>query len=92
MSNLGGKSYAPGSGISTYDPPGHTNSTVRKNYSETEKAGLVDGVSALSKFDSEKHGPMYANAVDPISGNFSGRPEPYSSERVSEKGNSFDIC
>lgn len=92
MSNLGGKSHAPGGAGGAYTPPAHTTSTVQKSYSETEKAGLVDGVSALEKTDTEDHGPMYDYTLDPISGNAPERPEPYAADKVSSKGNSFDVC
>jgi len=56
-------------------------------------AGLADGLSSKSAFDSEMGGPTYDYAVDGKTGNASERTQKNpASETASKNGKSFDIC
>jgi len=89
-----GSGWGAGAANGGYTPPGHTNSMVRGKYSRTEGSGVGFGLSSLSGFDSENHGPTYCYERDPITGNATERIKPYishSSESVTEKGNRMTI-
>ncbi len=84
-----GSGWGAGAANGSYDPPSHTNSMVRGEYSRKEGAGVGFGLSSLEGFDSENHGPTYCYERDPLTGNATERIKPYisySSERVTEKG------
>ncbi len=80
-------------GKANYKAPDHTNTMVRKNHMDDgDSVGVGSGLSALSGFDSETHGPMYDYEVDPMTGNATERKEPIAKSSVSEKGNTFTFC
>lgn len=58
-----------------------------------DSAGVADGLSARADMDSANlHNVNYDEAIDPLTGNPTGRPKPYASKSVKEKGHDFDIC
>lgn len=75
--------------------PPAAKSTVANDTGAKQKlgTGVVDGLSALSGFDSESYGPTYNYAVDPLTGNATERiVDAVEKTSASKNGKSFDIC
>ncbi len=77
-----------------YSAPKHKASTVRGSYqSDGDSAGVGDGLSAQSGFDSNTlYNVKYNNSVNPVNGNVRQVPKPYVSKSVTEKGQKMEIC
>lgn len=91
----GGGNLGYGAGVGAgYVPPEHTAHTIRGSYMRMESAGVGDGLSAFSEFDSENPVfPKYNNAANPLNGNSRETPNPYwdSKYSVMEKEHDFYI-
>lgn len=85
-----------GSADESYNAPDHRPSTVRGSYMRGDSAGLSEGLSSISEFDSETSDrfPTYDNARNPKTGGVKGRPKPYSddSHTVDSKGHKMTFC
>ena len=77
-----------------YSAPNHKASTVRGAYmSGNDSAGVEDGLSMLSNFDSNTlFNVKYNNTPNPVNGNVRQVPKPYVSKSVTEKGHTMKIC
>ena len=98
MSNIGGNSYVgrvkavpvgKGSGPEKSISGGSGGGISGGSLS----AGVGDGLSSCSKFESASWGPSYNFAVDPITGNSAGDIAENPSKRSAKKnGESYVIC
>ncbi len=81
------------SGNSNYNAPEHK-ATVSDpgSMGEGDSVGVGSGLSALSEFDGEAHGPMADYDVDPMTGNATERPEPIYDSSATKFGKKFRIC
>ncbi len=90
-----GKGTGIGAGtIGNYDAPAHRATTVRGSYMMKESSGVGYGLSALSGFDGEEHGPKENYDRNPLTGNASERFMPFEyghSNTATEKGHKFTI-
>ena len=76
-----------------YSAPARKSSTVRGAYFSDDSAGVEDGLSARSDFNSNSLANVkYNNTVNPVNGNVRQVPKPYVSASVTEKGHKMEIC
>lgn len=94
MSNVNGTSKGGGPVTEAKAPPA-SKSTIANDTGvrSNESAGVVEGLSARSGFDSEDWGPEYNYGVDPLTGNANERPiEAVEVTTAKKNGKTFDIC
>ena len=94
MSNIGGNSKGGGTPAGK-QRPGAAKSTVANDTGARSNVsgGLKDGLTSLSKFDSEAHGPTYNYNVNSLTGNAPERiVDAVEKSSASKNGKSFDIC
>jgi hypothetical protein len=81
--------------LGNYNAPAHKATTVRGSFMRKESAGVHSGLSSLANCDTEDASEIGIDYDrNPITGNATERVDmnPGSRSKVSEKGNSFEIC
>lgn len=68
-----------------------TKSRQGLNIQDSDSAGIATGINKQMSFNGQDVGPMNDYDRNPLTGNATERVEPYTAEKVSSKGVSFEI-